>query len=493
MSLTQLLLILRARAGLVFVIAATLLGLAAAVALSLPKRYQAEASVLVDPMSAALSGDGGGGWARENPAATQADVIASYGVALDVVKALDLTRRTDAIRLIAGSGPLHWLHVFVAELLPGSPGGRQASMKDWLATQLLDKLHVHTSSDSRVVKVAYSSPDAGFAAQVANAFVQAYLRSAAQVGTAPAERTAQLFDRQLPLLQQRLQQAEDRLSAFERKTGLVSAGQGLDAENARLADLSSQLVQAQSLDYVARAKQRRLQRFIRGGVPESEAPTEVLDSPAVQQSQQQVVQAQADLSTLSHRLGPNHPLYRAAETKLQRAQSDYRQQMLAVARGLLGSARNSAEQVAQLRAAERQQRSKVLGLKNAYAQRDVLQSDVDNARQAYQDAAQRLAKTRMQGEAAQNASATLLDSATPPLRPAGPKVGLILGIALLAGMALGIGAALWQETLDRRVRAPLDIVELIGLPVVAVLQGRARARRAPLLLGAPSRVPRLIR
>ncbi len=493
MCLTQLLVILRARAGLALAIAATVLALAAMVALSIPKRYQAEASVMVDPMSAALSGDSGGGWTRENPAATQADVIASYGVALAVVKALDLEHRPAAIRLIAGSGPLHWLRVALAQLLAGSPGGRRASMTDWLATQLLDGLHVRSSGDSRVVKVMYASPDPELAAQVTNAFVQAYLGSVARVGTAPAERTAQLFEGQLPVLQQRLQQAERRLSEYERKTGLVSAGQGLDSENARLADLSSQLVQAQSLAYVERAKQRRLQRFIDGGASGSDAPPGVLDSPAVQQSQQAVMQAQGDLNALAQRLGPNHPLYRAAERKLQRAQADYRQQMLAVARGLLGSAGNAAEQVAELRAAERQQRARVLGLKGANAERAVLQSEVVNARQAYEAAAQSLAQTRIQGEAAKNASATLLDPATPPLRPASPRVGLILGIALLAGIALGIGAALWQETLDRRVRSQLDLVELIGVPVIAILQRRARPLRAPLLLGAPSGVPRLLR
>ncbi|MGE5131168.1 MAG: hypothetical protein ACM3IK_16160, partial [Sphingomonadaceae bacterium] len=334
MSLKQLLQILRARAGLVLFITCVVLGGVTAVTLSLPKRYEAEAGVLVNPMGTSRLGDTDSPGSRDDPTATQADIISGYGVALRVVGSLGLTRRPEAIRLVTGAGPLRNLQVLLSHVLPGRAPRRPESLDDWLATQLLKKLQVRANTGSRVVKVAYSSTDPAFAAEVANAFVQAYLRSTAQVGTEPAERTAKLFDQQLASLRQRLQEAEERVSDYERKSHLVSDGQGIDAETTRLSDLSSELVRVQSREYEARAKQRRLERFIGNGAPESDAPPEVLESPAVQESRQQVVQAQADLSALSRRVGPNHPLFVGAEAKLRRARAAYRQQMLAVARGL---------------------------------------------------------------------------------------------------------------------------------------------------------------
>ena len=53
----------------------------------------------------------------------------------------------------------------------------------------------------------------------------------------------------------------------------------------------------------------------------------------------------------------------------------------------------------------------------------------------------------------------------------------MLEAALLGGLTLGIGAALWAETLDRRVRSDADIVELLGVPVLATLYPRARLGR----------------
>jgi len=493
MTLTQLLNILRARAGLVLFVTLTLVGVAAALAIMLPRRYDAVTGVVVEPMGAGAASDSGAASGRGNPADTQADIIASYGVAARVVDALGLTRRPDPMRLIAGGGALHRLRELLAGLLPGAPEQPGQTLRDRLAGQILERLHVRSNGDSRVVKVTYSAPEPEFAAQVANAFVREYLASTAEVGTQPAERTAQLFDLQLAKLRDRLQKAEQRVSKYQQKTGIVAAGDGLDTENARLGSLTSQLVTVQSRDYEARARQRLLQRFVSAGAPESDVPPEVLDSATVQQARQQVVQAQADLGALSRRVGPNHPLYQAAETKLERARAGYRSQMLSVARGLLANAGSAGEEVSALRAEMTRQRKKVLGLKDAYAQLAVLRSEADSAREAYDAAAKRLAQTRIQGQAAQNASATVLYEATPPTRPASPKPALMLEVALLGGIALGIGAALWAETVDRRVRSGADIVELLGVPLLATLYPRARLGRpaAPRLYGP--NLPRLAR
>ena len=493
MTLMQLFNILRARAGLVLFVTLMLVGVAVALAIALPRRYDAVTGVVVEPMGAGAASDSGAASGRGNPADTQADIIASYGVAARVVDALGLTRRPDPMRLIAGGGPLHRLRVLAAGLIADERAEPGESLRDRLAGQLLQHLHVRSNGDSRVVKVTYSAPEPRFAAQVANAFVREYLASTAEVGTQPAERAAQLFDRQLAKLRDRLQKAEQRVSKFQQKTGIIATGAGLDTENARLGSLTSQLVTVQSRDYEARAKQRRLQRFAGAGAPESDVPPEVLDSATVQQARQQVVQAQADLGALSRRVGPNHPLYQAAETKLQRARSAYRSQMLSVARGLLANAGSAGEEVAALRGEMKRQRKKVLALKGAYAKLAVLRSEADSAREAYNAAAKRLAQTRIQGQAAQNASATVLYEATPPTHRSSPKVALMLEAALLGGIALGIGAALWAETADRRVRSGADIVELLGVPVLATLYPRARLGRsaAPRLYGP--NLPRLAR
>ena len=133
MTLTQLLNILRARAGLVLFVTLALVGIAVALAIVLPRRYDAVTGVVVDPMGAGAASDSGAAYGRGNPADTQADIIASYGVAARVVDALGLTRRPDSMRLIAGGGALHQLRVLAA----GRPG-RDSCLRE-LAAGLVDR------------------------------------------------------------------------------------------------------------------------------------------------------------------------------------------------------------------------------------------------------------------------------------------------------------------------------------------------------------------
>ena len=224
MSLMQFITILRARAGLVLFVTLALVGIAVALAIVLPRRYDAVTGVVVDPMGAGAASDSGAAYGRGNPADTQADIIASYGVAARVVDALGLTRRPDSMRLIAGGGALHQLRVLAAGLFGSDRAERGETLRDLLAGQLLKHLHVRSNGDSRVVKVTYSAPEPQFAAKVANAFVREYLASTAEVGTQPAERTAQLYDRQLAKLRDRMQETEQRVSKFQQKSGIVAAG-----------------------------------------------------------------------------------------------------------------------------------------------------------------------------------------------------------------------------------------------------------------------------
>lgn len=60
----------------------------------------------------------------------------------------------------------------------------------------------------------------------------------------------------------------------------------------------------------------------------------------------------------------------------------------------------------------------------------------------------------------------LSQSATPPSSPTGPGAPLIIALALLAGLALGTGAALLAELLDRRIRDEDELIALYPIPVL---------------------------
>ena len=74
---------------------------------------------------------------------------------------------------------------------------------------------------------------------------------------------------------------------------------------------------------------------------------------------------------------------------------------------------------------------------------------------------------------------------TLPTEPSGPGRTVLLALGLLAGLVLGIGAALLRRSLRRVVESPEAFGAALGAPVVGLLPGDRRRPRAPALLADP--------
>jgi chain length determinant protein EpsF len=409
-----------------------------------------------------------------------------------VVEALQLENNPRAKELLAGSGPLAELRERIAvvqqgilSLLPGEgPDSRQLSVKDWMADRLLRELRLKTNRDSRLIRVNYTSPDPEFSAAVSNAFVKAYLDTVVQLKVKPARQTTQWFDEQTKEFKRNLEQAEAKLAKFQQEKGIVASDERLDVETGRLAELSAQLAMAQSLSYESLARRRQLRDFLASG-GRGEAPSEVATSPVIQQLKAGVAEREAKLSELSKRVGRNHPQFQAATTELEQLRSQLNQEIRTAARSMITSTGVAPQREGALRGALEQQRGKVLKLKSDRNELAGLMREVENAQRAYTAAAQRYTQTKMESEVDQ-ASASVVDSAVVPVKPSSPNVTLNMTVALALGLAVGLGIALFLETVNRFVRSEQDIVEIIGVPVLAVLSPKTGSRQNVRYLQGPN-------
>ncbi|NMV20996.1 chain length determinant protein EpsF, partial [Vibrio parahaemolyticus] len=82
---------------------------------------------------------------------------------------------------------------------------------------------------------------------MANAFVQAYIETHLDLRADPAKRFSTFFDQRAKQLREQLEAAQNRLSEYQKQHGLIATDERLDIENARLNELSSQLVAIQAL------------------------------------------------------------------------------------------------------------------------------------------------------------------------------------------------------------------------------------------------------
>ena len=437
MNLAQILLILRARRLLAVLVLSTCLTAAALLSILMAKVYVAEVTLVVDSKARdPVTGAPAAAQLVPNFFATELEVISSRNVALKVV---------DDLKLVEIPGvPKQF----------GAETKGAGTIRDWLADKLLPNLTVTPARSGSVIRIGYAGEDPRFAAQLANAFADAYIRTSTELKADPSRRQAAWFDSQVVELRQSLQGAQERLSAFQRDNGIARTDDRLDVENARLTEISTQLVAAQASSLDA---QTRLGQITDATNKRKVAQVpDILGNSLLQSMKADLARAQAKLAEAQQRYDRNHPTFQGAAAEVAELEAN----ISAEERTVTGAVRQTAE-IATRRASELQvaldaQNARILQLKQQRDQLDILSHDVENAQHTYDASIQRASTVRLEGQLDQS-SIAILNPAIAPLYPARPRIALNLIIALVLGSFLGVGAALAVELFDRRVRSREDL------------------------------------
>lgn len=469
MSPHQFLLALRARARIFALLLLATIVSVAVVSLLLPKKYVAAVSLLVDRKDDpnAASARHQGGYMQ-----TQVDILTSRRVAGQVVRDLKLAQ-LPAMR-----------EAFAEEAdFPGT-------IEEWLTEKLLERVKVDASQSS-VLQVTFSATDPRFAADVANAFAAAYADVTLRVE--PMREAAVWFEEQLKDLRKLLEQKQAKVAAYHQEKGLIASDERVDVESARLSELSTQLVQAQSASFDSATRRRQAADLLGKGISPETLP-EILAQPFLQQIKVELMRSETQLSELASRLGPNHPQYQSARTQHAALRAKLDGEMRKVIGGLENGDRQSHAREEELAKALAAQRAKVMRLKEWRSELAVLTRELESAQKAYDTALQRAVVTNVDSRARQ-ANVSLLTEATPPLKAARPKLGLNIALSVVIGILLGLTAVYFLEIADRRVRSRGDLEVELNAPLLVVLDD-LRSKAPPRLLGPgirpmPALLPRL--
>jgi chain length determinant protein EpsF len=447
MSFHQFLLALKGRFWVFLsLLAATVLA-AIVVTVLMPKTYDATASVLVDNRDEQMINQ------QQMPARaqlgymqTQVDIIQSQRVAKQAVNDMKLAEG-DAVRA-------DWQKA-------GSPG----TVEDWIAQGLVSKLKVEVSQSS-VIGVTYSASNAKFASAVANAFAKAYVDTTLNLRVEPAKQASAWFDDQLKGLRTSLEEAQTRLAKFQREKGILANDERVDIEQGRLAELSSQALQATSTSY------DNASRFGQTRSRSAETLPEVIANPLVTTLKTELLRAESKLQELSTRLGPAHPQYIQQQSEVQALRSRMNSEMATVAGGLATATAQARSREASLKADLAAQRKRVEDMRDARNESMLMVRDVDTAQKAYEAALARYHVNKIESGARQT-NVTVLNPAIEPTFPSRPRVPLNIALGFFVGTLLGLAAVFLLEILDRRVRSDPDLDGVMlgmDVPVLGSLQ-----------------------
>jgi chain length determinant protein EpsF len=461
MTFRQLIVILRARWRIASGILTAVLLAAVVICVISPKQYTATAAVVVDPKADPIAGVVNPQQLSTGYLATQIDVLNSERVARKVVTLLHLDQSQQ-----------------FRESWVSSTNG-QGDFISWVAHILQKHVFVMPSHESNVINISVKWPERNDAANLANAYAQAYLDTAIDLKVEPAKQYTQWFDQRSQELRADLEAKQARLSEFQTKTGITATDEHFDIESARLSELSSQLTATE----VHRQESQSREQRING---DNEGLPEVLQSPVIGELKADLAAAEAKQKDVATKLGVNHPEYQTIAAQVTALRARIALEISKVTTSLGNLTRTDVQRESELRAALETQRKHVLELKQRRDELDVLKNDVVTAQRNLDATTERLAQHSLESQI-QQTNVIPLTTATAPAFPSSPNYKLSLIIGFIVGVILGIGVALLLETLNPRVRSDQDLGRLLSVPLL----GRIRASGPLLEYNHPAFAPAL--
>lgn len=461
MTLAQLLVVLGGRRRSAVVAALSVLAavaLASALMWFIFPRYTASGALVLDVKSPdPIAGVTMAAGNLPSYMATQVDVLYSEKVALRVIDALKLDQDPELRE--------DWMD---------STDGR-GDFRAWLAEIITRKLDARLGRESNVIAVKYTAKDAKRAADIANGFVDAYVAITLALRVEPARQYNAFFDERAKQLRDTVEEAQSKLSAYQRKHGILATDERVDAENQRLMELTTNLVQVQAVASESSNRQRQ------SGSTGSTPLPEVLNNTTVSQLTTERAKLDATLEQLRSRLGEAHPQVVELVARIGELNSLIATESKRVIGSVAAVSRINQSRLAEARSEVEQQRAKLLKLK---AERDdlaVLMRDVDHAQKAYDLVVGRVAQTSIESQTTQT-NVSVLKRATPPPFPSSPNLLLNGAGGILLALMFATITAMAREIRDQRLRVDDDIRLGLNLPLLGVLPHSRLVHRRDSLL-----------
>jgi succinoglycan biosynthesis transport protein ExoP len=267
-----------------------------------------------------------------------------------------------------------------------------------------ERLSVYQVDKSRVISIEFQSQDPEFAARVANAIAEGYLKLQQQAKQDAIKQAGQWLSGEIERLRMRVAEAESKVEEFRVKSNLYVGPNNNTLSAMSLGDLNTQLAAARTKKADAETKARLIREILRSGKPVE--TSEVLNSELIRRLNEQRVTLRAQLAEQSSTLLDQHPRIKELRAQIVDLEAQTRLAADKLARSfendaLLASAQANAilvalDQQKKMSGALNSQDVQLRSLeRDAKSQRDLLESYLSR----YRDTASRETPDAVQADA----------------------------------------------------------------------------------------------
>ena len=383
---------------------------------------------------------------------TQTKILQSDRIALEVINNLHL----DQNRAFAGNQA-------VAPPKVNNVGVQQIDREREAA--LLASFHgamaVSTIRNTRIIEIAFRSPDPALAAAIVNNVVATYVEDNFRTRYESTMQASNWLAKQISDLQLRVETSQEKLVRYQRENGMLGIDEKQNIITQKLDDLNKSFTEAQA-DRIS--KQAAYETARASKQDQASDPGDGIGA----HLRQEEASLRSQYAQLTTTFGPNYPKALEVKNQIDQTERSIQAENQHALKRLEANFMSAQARETMLGKALEQQKLEANQLNEKAIDFSILKRDLDANRTLYEGLLQKLKEAGVTA-GLRSSNVRVVDTARVPTSPVVPNIPRNLEIALLCGLLGGIGLALAVENLDNTVRNPDEVQALIGLPAMGFI------------------------
>jgi polysaccharide biosynthesis transport protein len=348
-----------------------------------------------------------------------------------------------------------------------SPAADETAAELAAIAAFLGGVEIAPVKGTRLVEIVYSSPDPQYATLAANTLAREYVQQNLDLKLSNTTNTITWLTEELNKQRQKVEGAERAMAEYREGQNAMSLDDGQNIVVARLNSLNDAVTKAKTSRLQKEAAYRQLGN-LKGDSADADSFPLIAQNPTIQEIKQQLASLNSEKAKLSQRYGANHPAMETITRQIESASARLRSETAKVLESIANDYRAALAEERNLAGSLEDQKKQAVDLNRKSITYSILQREAESERQVYNALLQQEKELRVVSNSRAN-NVQVMDDAEVPGGPYTPNHGRDWLMAIVLGLALGVGLAYSVEYLDDTVKLPDDVTRRLKLPLLGLV------------------------
>lgn len=348
------------------------------------------------------------------------------------------------------------------------PARQKAYTDEELIRALSHVLSVKLRRGTRLMDICVESKSPELARQLAQAFVDEYVREGFDQRLAASRIANEFLLKEESRLKAKLEESDRKLQEYREKNNAVSL---IDKQNIiveTLKELNQKMTEASGQRLRAESDLAQFTKLSNRNPRDLLVIPSIADSRGVQEAKSHVAFQETAIAALKQRYRTEHPKYIEAQSQLAQLNADLDKTILKAGDSIAAAHEAAIMNEGKLSEALRAQEKLSFELNKMAIPYNVLVRDVESDREMYQSILTRLKETDIT-KALEDNPVRIIESARVPDRPIRPKKSVILMLGIALGLASGVVICFILDAVDSSIKTVDEAEHLLNLPVLSAV------------------------